>query len=278
MMKQFRKVQDSWLGKSVLILTALSFVSLFGISGYISEKVNNKPVIEVDDIVITHDEITGRFNQEQQKLKNIFGDHLEMNETNRLNLLADIVQRELTDAILKRTAEKHNVYISDALIRKIIFSQPEFMDANGRFSKEKMRRLLNDSGFTEQSYISALRQDVASLHLIKTPVSNLNIARAMLPYLEALENQRKVFKYIVIDPAALKTDRKISQEELEQYYQDFSAQFVEPEARDVSFIFLSVDDAAKKIYAGRGGNQSLLSREHQYFCHTRIAADSANGV
>ena len=76
MMKQFRKVQDSWLGKSVLILTALSFVSLFGISGYISEKVNNKPVIEVDDIVITHDEITGRFNQEQQKLKNIFGDHL----------------------------------------------------------------------------------------------------------------------------------------------------------------------------------------------------------
>ena len=61
MMKQFRKVQDSWLGKSVLILTALSFVSLFGISGYISEKVNNKPVIEVDDIVITHDEITGRF-------------------------------------------------------------------------------------------------------------------------------------------------------------------------------------------------------------------------
>ncbi len=247
MMKQFRKVQDSWLGKSVLILTALSFVSLFGISGYISEKVNNKPVIEVDDIVITHDEITGRFNQEQQKLKNIFGDHLEMNETNRLNLLADIVQRELTDAILKRTAEKHNVYISDALIRKIIFSQPEFMDANGRFSKEKMRRLLNDSGFTEQSYISALRQDVASLHLIKTPVSNLNIARAMLPYLEALENQRKVFKYIVIDPAALKTDRKISQEELEQYYQDFSAQFVEPEARDVSFIFLSVDDAAKKF-------------------------------
>ena len=247
MMKQFRKVQDSWIGKSILILTALSFVSLFGISGYISEKANNRPVIEVDDIVVTHDEITAGFNQKMQNIQNIFGDTLDVNDTVRQNILADTVQQELMNAILRRTANEHNVYISDALVRKIIFSQPEFMDAEGRFSKEKFYRLLSASGLSEQAYIDALRQDTAALHLVRMPVSNINIGKALLPYLEALANQRKVFKYILINPAKLKTDRKISQEELEQYYQDFAAQFVEPESRDVSFLFLSIDDAARKF-------------------------------
>ncbi len=247
MMKQFRKVQDSWLGKGVLILTALSFVSLFGISGYINEKANNRPIIEVDDIVITQSEITNSFNQKMQSLQNVFGDTLDINETIRQNILAEIVQQELMGAIIRKTAQDNNIYISDALVRKIIFSQPEFMDANGRFSKEKLLRLLRAANLSEQAYIDALRQDMAALHLVKTPAMAVNVSKVMLPYLAALENQRKVFKYILINPADLKTDRKISQEELEQYYQDFAPQFVEPEARDVSFIVLSVDDAARKF-------------------------------
>lgn len=42
-------------------------------------------------------------------------------------------------------------------------------------------------------------------------------------------------------------DRKISQDEVEQFYEDFSSEFVAPEERDVSFIVLSTDDIAAKI-------------------------------
>ena len=69
----------------------------------------------------------------------------------------------------------------------------------------------------------------------------------MNPYLAQLENQKKVFEYVAIKPSQLKIDRKISQEELEQYYQDFAAQFEEPEKRDVSFIELSTDQLAAAI-------------------------------
>ena len=42
-------------------------------------------------------------------------------------------------------------------------------------------------------------------------------------------------------------DRKMSQDEVEQYYDDFNAEFIAPEERDVSFLILSTDDIAAQI-------------------------------
>ena len=42
----------------------------------------------------------------------------------------------------------------------------------------------------------------------------------------------------------MKINRKISQDEKEQYYSDFAMQFIEPEKRDVSFVAFSIEDVA----------------------------------
>lgn len=247
MMTKIRSIQDSWLAKGILILTALSFMSLFGVSGYLSDAGKNRPIIKVDDIVIYQDDITNQYNQELQTAKNMFGDSLEITDAMRNSIMMGIVQKDLINAIMQKTADELNVSVSDELVRKIIYSQAEFMDAEGKFSIEKLRRLLNASGWSEQRYIDTLRQDVVKQHLIQTPVENINVPKFMNPYLAQLENQKKVFEYVSIKPTELKIDRKISAEELEQYYQDFAAQFEEPEKRDVSFIELSTDKLAAAI-------------------------------
>lgn len=258
MIGKIRSVQDSWVMKLILILTALSFMSLFGISGYVSSTTSNKPVIKVDDLVITQAQISNIYNQEVQMAKNLFGDNLDMNENIRNSLLQGIVQKELSNAILEKTAEDNNVHISDALIKKIISSQPDFMDETGKFSAVKMRRLLSASGWTEQKYIDTLRKDIKKLHLVQNVVEGVNIPAYMAEYLFKADNQKKVFKYINIAPENMKIDRKISQEEKEQYYNDFAAQFIEPENRDVSFISLSAKDIA--------GNMQISNEEiEQYY-------------
>ena len=247
MMTKIRSVQDSWAAKSILILTALSFMSLFGVSGYLSSAGKNRPIIKVDDIIVYQDEIRNQYNQELQAAKNLFGDNIDVNDNMKNAILQNIVQKDLVNAILQKTSEDLNVSISNDLVKKIIYSQAEFMDANGNFSLDKLRRLLNASGWTEQRYIDTLRKDIEKQHLVQNPVENINIPAFMNKYLAQLENQKKVFKYIEIRPESLKVDRQISQEELEQYYQDFAAQFEEPETRNVSFIELSVDKLASKV-------------------------------
>lgn len=247
MIDKLAKAQKSWMAKLVLILTALSFMSLFGVSGYLTGAARNKPVIRVDEIKISQQQFAQLFEQEQQMARNLFGDSIQINDEMRNAMLQGLVQRELTNAIIERTAEKLNVHISDDLVRKIIYSQAEFLDANGNFSLDRLRMVLSASGWTEQRYIDALKKDIVKQQLIQNPSANMNVPDVLLNKLAEVENMRRVFKYIVVDPAKVKVDRKISPEEIEQYYADFSTNFIEPEKRDVSFIVLSVDEMAQNM-------------------------------
>lgn len=247
MITKLSKFKDSWVIKILLTITALSFVSLFGITGYLGNAGKNRSVIEVGPVRVTKAEISAQYNHELQTAKNIFGDNLEINDSMRTALLQGIIQKELINAIMKETANDLGVSVSDAYVRKIIFSQAEFLDADGRFSHDKFNRLLSASGWSEGKYIQTLKEDVVKQHLIHGLVENINIPKFMTPYLEKINNQQKVFKYITIDTEKLPIDRKMSNEELEQYYQDFAPQFVEPEARDISFMVLSTDDIAAQV-------------------------------
>lgn len=247
MITKLSKFKDSWVIKILLTITALSFVSLFGITGYLGNAGKNRAVIEVGPVRVSKAEISTQYNHELQTAKNIFGDNLEINDSMRTALLQGIIQKELINAIMKETANDLGVSISDAYIRKIIFSQAEFLDADGHFSRDKFNRLLSASGWSEGKYIQTLKEDVIKQHLIHGLVENFNIPKFMTPYLEKINNQEKVFKYISIDTDKLPIDRKMSDEELEQYYQDFAPQFVEPEARDISFMVLSTDAIAAQV-------------------------------
>lgn len=247
MITKLTKIKDSWIIKLLLILTALSFVSLFGITGYIGNAGKNKPVVSVGNMKVTQAEINNQFNHELQMAKNLFGDNLDVNDSMRTALMQGIIQKELVNSIMRETANDLGVNISNEYVRKIIFSQSEFLDADGKFSLDKFKRLLNASGWTENKYIETLKEDVVKQHLIHGLVENMNMPKFMTPYLEKINNQEKVFKYITINTDKLNIDRKISPEELEQYYQDFAPQFVEEETRDASFILLSTDAIAAQI-------------------------------
>ena len=149
MITKLTKIKDSWIIKLLLILTALSFVSLFGITGYIGSAGKNKPVISVGSINISQADINSQFNHEMQMAKNLFGENLDINESMRSALLQGIIQKELMNAIMQETADDLGVSISDDYVRQIIFSQSEFLDADGRFSPEKFKRLLSASGWSE---------------------------------------------------------------------------------------------------------------------------------
>ena len=247
MITKIRKYQDSWLTKAILALTALSFMSLFGISGYINSAGKNRAVIKVDNLEILQDEMNNKLQTAIRKTQKLFGDTIDIDDDLRKNILNDLVKQNLTNMIIERKAEKENVSISDQLIKQIISSQPEFMDANGRFNPQILRRQLSYFDISEQEYISQLKQDILSRHLVYSPVSGVKFPHFMDKYVSKIQNQQKVFQYIEIDPANLKIDRNISEEEIEQYYQDFAPQFEEAEKRDISFIELKTADLSKNF-------------------------------
>lgn len=246
MISKFRKLQDTWFAKTILILTGLSFVSLFGVAGYMGSVGKNKPVIKVDNFEMLQGEAFGQLDREMQTARRLFGDNFEISDTIRQGMLQEIVQKNLNNLIIRNIALKNNISISDDLIRQVIYAQPEFRSADGRFDASRLRQILSLSGLSEQQYIDSLRQEIIRQHVIQTPINDFNIPQILQKYASKINNQKRVFKYITLDMQKLPIDRKISEDEIQQYYQDFNLNFMAPETRDVSFIYLSNDDISKQ--------------------------------
>ena len=159
MITKLRKAQDSWVAKSILVLTALSFMSLFGISGYINGAAGNRAVIKVNDRTVSQLEVNQQLDQEIRTAQKLFGD-IEITDEIRNQMLAGLVQRDLNSMITEETAAKNKVSVSDALVRNIIFSQVQFLDDDGQFSRERLNYFLSQSNWSEQQYVDTIRSDL----------------------------------------------------------------------------------------------------------------------
>jgi len=62
-----------------------------------------------------------------------------------------------------------------------------------------------------------------------------------------VDNKRRTFKYVNIKPSEMKIDRTISEEEINQYYEDFSAGFMEPERRDLTVLYVPMQNIFDNI-------------------------------
>jgi len=249
MINKLAKAQKSWIAKLILTLTALSFMSLFGITGYLSSAAGNRTVIKVDDINISQAEFSYAFQKELNAAKNMLSIDLndEANDELRSALMNSIAQRMLHDAIIDRTAQKYHISFRPELIRQIIQNEPSFKDIAGNFNQDLFRHVLSENNITEQEYVNSVRRGLAEQILIAMPTRNINVPEVLLNAEIKMDNKRRTFKYVLIKPEDILIDRKISQEEIEQYYEDFAPSFTASEARDLSVMYLSVSEISEHM-------------------------------
>ena len=77
--------------------------------------------------------------------------------------------------------------------------------------------------------------------LISNPVSNIKVSKTLLDLAAKSESQRRIFKYIELSADNIKIDRKITDEEIDQYYQDFASEFIEPEKRNITVLEITFE-------------------------------------
>lgn len=246
MINMLAKAQKSWAAKAILTLTALSFMSLFGVSGYLSSAGKNRPVIKVDNMELSQGEFQYLLQREQNAVRGLLGDDFDEDDSVRAEMIQKIANREVMALIVDRTAKKYDISISDAIVQSVIFSLPQFQ-IDGKYSPQLMKTFLSKSGVSDAEYIRSIRRDIERQILLGAALNNFYPPKILSQYLAKMTGQKRVFEYVTIDEQKLPIERKISDDEVEQYYSDFAPDFVEPERRDADFIIISNDDVMKSI-------------------------------
>lgn len=247
MISRLAKAQKGWIAKLILSLTALSFISFFGITEYINRAGANRTVIKVDNIEISKAQFAHQAQKDINEARRMMGDDAEITEDIQSMLIHEQIQKTVRNAVLDRTAQKYNIEFRPALLSSLIVNQPAFQDETGRFNPYVFQRYLSQTGMTEGEMLAGLRRDLVRRLVVELPVLQFNVPQTLIDAMGKVDNKRRTFKYVEISPDSIKVDRQISQEEIEQYYEDFSANFMEPERRDITMMFLSLDDIADQI-------------------------------
>lgn len=247
MINRLAKAQKSWIAKLILSLTALSFMSLFGVSSYLASAGKNRTVIKVDNIEVSQEQFSYLLQKETNIAKNLMGENYELGEDARAALIAGLAQSLVQNAVLDRTAQKYHIAFRPSLIQSIIFNEPSFRDNSGNFRSDIFRRVLSDANMSESEYIGELKRDLTRQLVISQQVKNLNVPEVLLNAETKVDNKRRTFKYVSVKPEEMKIGRRISEEEIAQYYEDFIANFMEPERRNLSVMHLSMDDIAGQV-------------------------------
>lgn len=246
MISKFASMRESWFTKIILTVTALSFMSLFGVSGYISSANRNKTVIKVDDIEISQNEFNYAVQKEISKMRAV-GMDLDEDGKVKAQIVNTLAQTMLEDAIVQNTMRKYNVDFTDSLVRNVIFSQPQFLDAQGHFDREAYKWFLSRANQTEQELINEIKLRLARRLLVDSQVSYTNVPEVLLAGMQKVLGQRRTFSYIKIAKADAVINRQPDEDELDTLYDDFAEEFAVPEKRDITVMFLSMDDIEKNI-------------------------------
>lgn len=246
MISTFSKMHNSLFTKIILTITALSFMSLFGVSGYINSANSNKPVIKVDNLEISQSEFNYMLQKELSKLKDVDSANPEEAEARKAEISAELAKIKLDDLLLENTMKKFKVDVTDSLVSQIIQISPQFLN-NGQFDREMYKWYMNKNNLTEKDLVAEIKRNIGRKILVETQVEGFKVPEVLQSQMQKVLGQRRTFKYIKLAAADAKIDRKPSQEELDQYYEDFTEDFRVPEKRDVKVLSLPLETIEKSI-------------------------------
>ena len=250
MISKLAKAKDNWFFKILSAAVAVSFISLFGVTGYIGSASQNQTVVKVGNKKITQSEFSYRQQKEINALRNLTGDDFDLTDEMRANITESILKQVIDDSIIDETMAKYNIHFPKAFVQQVIFSRPEFMNPlTGQFNPDIFKRYLSSAGLSENEYVAMIERAMARKFLITDLVGVFNVPQVLKAAIHKMDNQRKQFKYTVISPKDIKIERQITEDEIAQYYSDFADNFTVPEVRTAEVLYLPNDIILHKYAA-----------------------------
>ncbi|MFV4845052.1 peptidylprolyl isomerase [Edwardsiella tarda] len=236
MMDNLRAAANHVVLKVILALIIISFV-LTGVGNYLIGG-SGDYAAKVDGQEISRAQLEQAVQNERSRLQQQLGDQFSVlagNEGYMKELRQQVLSRMIDDVLLDQYAKKLNLAISDAQVKEAIRTLPYFQTDN-HFDNAKYLEMVARLGLTPDSYAQLMRQQLVTQQLIQGFTATGFTLPSEVSSLAALTMQQRLINLATIDIKQLMPQQKVSDAELQGYYQQHQNSFIAPEAVRVSYI------------------------------------------
>lgn len=282
MMEKLRTASNNVVLKIILGLILISFM-LTGVGNYLIGG-NSDYAAKVDGETISRAQLENAYNNERARQQQAMGDNYAQLSGNT-QFLQQIRQQALSQLIdqqlLQNYVKSLHLAISDEQIKQAIYQVPEFQKS-GHFDNETFNLVLSQVGYTPEEYAKSLRKSLANRQLANGLANNEFMLPGETQQLIDLFAQRREARQAVFNIAALANQQTVSDQEIQLYYQQHQAEFINPEQFRLSYIKLDAKAmqmtptpvAVRKWYDSHQADYTQPSRQRYSVIQVKTEAEA----
>lgn len=245
-MKPIRELAKNLFFKIILAVVALSFI-LFGVSGFILED-KGSWVAKVGNHKISYKAFENNLKTDRAIILGSSENNPDLQnylESDRFK--SDSLGQMIRKIMIEKTSEDFGAKVSRKLILQKVAENKAFRDENDKFDNEKFKNFLAQKGFDEEKYVKEVANELSANIVIQSLTMSAPIDYDFAIELEKFNQQKRVADIVSITTKNLPIYEKITDQEIEKFYNDNKQSYTVPELRKVSYVKISTADFNNKF-------------------------------
>ncbi len=248
MLQSFRNNLKGTVATILVILIIIPF-ALFGVDSLFLNSGAGKGAAEVNGESISESDLRRAILMQKQRLQAQFGENAPAEFFSDERLRDPVLNGMIQRLVLAQEAKSEGMAIADETVDEIILSTPQFQQ-DGQFNAQMYSQLLRNLGYTPASYRRLLKRDLL-VNQHTTGISRSGfVTETELQYAAALSQQTRDFYYLTIPLAGIEENIDISDEQVQQYYDEHKQRYKTPEQVSIEYLEVSSEKLAKDIDVG----------------------------
>lgn len=243
MLQAIGKHIQGWIAWVVIAIIAAAFV-FWGLEYYITRDNGQKDnVATVNGVKISQTQLDNAF-QALQRSYTSQGGVLDERGQQQLQQLA--LQQLILDQVMLQTAKKMGFAVNAEEVQQEILQLPNFQE-NGQFSPERFQQILSNNNITPEQFLASLQNSLLVDQLSTGIHTSSFLTDAELQKIYGLLYQQRSFGYFTLPTAPFAAGFQPSEEQINAYYQQHAKEFKTPEQVKAAYILLAPDSLKSQV-------------------------------
>lgn len=263
MLQDIRKSSQGTAAKIIVGLIIVTF-ALFGVESIVGSIGGEPEVAEVNGEGIPESGFQRAVNIKKRQMMEQMGEFADPDLIDDALLGASVLEGMIEQEVLVQDASGKSLYVSDMAIDRYIAGIPQLKE-NGVFSNERLQMLLRNAGLTLKGYRDSLRKEFMIAQPRSALVASSFILEEEANEIVALDRQKRSFGSLVVKSEDYLDSVVVSDDEVQQYYEEHKSEFIKPESVDVSYLKIERSALASNVEISEQEIEKLYESEVEAF-------------
>jgi peptidyl-prolyl cis-trans isomerase D len=227
-------------------LLILSF-AVWGIGDIFRGGSQAQVVAEIGGTTIGQRQFAEELSNEINSMSRRMGVQLTMDQARAFGIPQQVLERMITRAMLDEMSARLGMLVTEEQMREQLLESPDFLDAAGRFDRNRFAQVLRFSGMTEQGFLARVGEDIKRQQLVAAVTDATVAPESLAERLFVYREERRVADYVSLANDSFGDLGEPDEPALQAIYDAAGDELMTPAYKRITLVVLSVAEAAAKI-------------------------------